>query len=95
MQAIGSAWASLATQLVTASWHKTILAVMILRLTVNYLILARLFAFAAFVFLAGMLSKEFDTWYIGYFIMIACSMVFAFVIKLINLKALVDIIRNE
>lgn len=94
MQAIGSAWASLITQLFTAL-TQTILAVMILRLTINYLILARLFAFSAFVILAGLLSKTFETWYIGYFILIASSMIFAFLIKLINLKALVDIIRND
>lgn len=94
MQAIGSAWASLVTQLFTAL-AQTLLAVMILKLTINYLFLARLFAFSAFVFLAGMLSKEINTWIIGYFLMIITSLIFAFLIKLINLKALIDIIRNE
>ena len=94
MQAIGSAWASMATQLFTALSQIT-LAVMILRLTINYLIITRLFAFTAFVFLAGMLSMELETWYLGYFSMIAASILFAFLIKLINLKALVEIVRNE
>jgi hypothetical protein len=58
-------------------------------------VLARLFLFIAFIFLAGMLSKEFNTWYIGYLVMISASMIFAFLIKLINLKALREIIRNE
>lgn len=94
MQALGSAWASLATQLFTAL-AQTILAVIFLKLTINYLVIARLVLFTAFVFLAGMLSREINTWYLGYFIMITSSILFAFIIKLINLKALTEIIRNE
>lgn len=94
MQALGSAWASLATQLFTAL-AQTILAVIFLRLRINYLVIARLFLFIAFVFLAGMLTKEINTWYMGYLVMILASMLFAFLIKLINLKALSGIIRNE
>jgi len=94
MQAMGSAWASLATQLFTAL-AQTILAVIFLKLTINYLVITRLFLFISFLFLAGMLSKEINTWYMGYFAMIIASMIFAFLIKLINLKALREIIRNE
>jgi O-antigen/teichoic acid export membrane protein len=94
MQALGSAWASLATQLFTAL-AQTILAVIFLRLKINYPVIARLFLFLAFVFLAGLLSKQINTWYIGYLVMISASMLFAFLIKLINLKALTEIIRND
>lgn len=94
MQAIGSAWASLATQLFTAL-AQVILAVIFLKLTINYLVIAKMLLFIAFVFLAGWLSKEISSWYLGYFIMITVSMAFAFIIKLINLKALTEIIRNE
>jgi O-antigen/teichoic acid export membrane protein len=93
MQAIGSAWASLATQLFTAL-SQLILAVIILKLTINYLLIARLFAFTAFVFMAGMLSKEIGNWYAGYSIMIASSILFAFLIRLVNLKALIEIVKN-
>lgn len=94
MQALGSAWASLATQLFTAL-AQTILAVAFLKLTVNYRVIGKLVLFVAFAFLAGLLSKQLNNWYIGYFVMITGSMLFAFLIRLINLKALTEIIRNE
>jgi len=94
MHAIGSAWASLITQIFTGL-SQLILATIIFKLAINYLVMARLFAFTAFVFLAGMLSKEVGTWYMGYILMILSSIIFAFLIKLINLKALIDIVRNE
>ena len=47
MQALGSAWASLATQLFTAL-AQTILAVIFLKLTINYLVIARLVLFVIF-----------------------------------------------
>jgi len=93
-QAIGSAWASLATQLFTAL-AQTILAVIILKLTINYRIIGKLVLFVCFVFLAGYLSRSISTWYIGYGIMIISSILFAFTTRLINLKALTQIIRNE
>lgn len=94
MQALGSAWSSLVTQLFTAL-AQTILAVIILKLTISYRIIGKLLLFAGFVFLAGTLSKQFSNWILGYFFMIAISTLFAFLIRLINLKALSDIIRNE
>jgi len=93
-QAIGSAWASLATQLFTAL-AQTILAVIILKLTINYRIIGKLVLFVGFVFLAGFLSRQINNWYIGYGIMIISSILFAFITRLINLKALTQIIRNE
>jgi O-antigen/teichoic acid export membrane protein len=93
-QSIGSAWASLATQLFTAV-AQTILAVIILKLTVNYRIIGKLILFIGFVFLAGYLSRQINVWYFGYGVMIISSILFAFVSRLINLKALAQIIRNE
>ena len=94
MQALGSAWASLATQLFTALMQ-TILAVIFLKLTINYQVIGKLILFVAFVSLAGILSKQINNWHLGYFIMITGSLLFAFTIKLINLKALTEIMRNE
>jgi O-antigen/teichoic acid export membrane protein len=93
-QALGSAWTSLVTQLFTAL-AQTILAVVILKLTINYRIIGKLILFVGFVFLAGYLSKIINTWYIGYGIMIISSILFAFITRLINLKAMIQIIRNE
>ncbi len=94
MQAHGSAWASLSTQLFTAL-TQTILAVIFLKLTINYRVIGKLALFVAFVFLAGTISKQINNWYLGYAFMITGSMLFAFVTRLINLKALTQIIRNE
>jgi O-antigen/teichoic acid export membrane protein len=93
-RALGSAWASLATQLFTAM-AQTILAVIILKLTINYRIIGKLILFISFVFLAGYLSRQINTWYLGYGIMIISSILFAFITRLINLKALIQIVRNE
>ena len=94
MQAYGSAWASLATQLFTAL-AQTILAVIFLKLNINYRVIGKLILFIAFVFLAGFLSKQISNWVLGYFVMISVSALFAFLIRLINLKALTQIIQNK
>ena len=94
IKALGSAWASLATQLFTAL-AQTLLAVVILRLSVNYRLIGKLAVFIGFVTLAGFVSRQFSTWYIGYGAMILASVLFAFMTRLINLKALTEIIRND
>lgn len=94
LQALGSAWASLITQLFTAT-AQTILAVIILKLTINYRVIGKLSLFVVFVMVTGYLSLQIDNWYIGYSIMILSSILFAFLTRLINLKALVQIIRND
>ena len=93
-QAMGSAWASLATQLFTAL-AQTILALMILKLKINYPLIGKLLLFVGFVFLAGFLSRQINNWVFGYFIMIGSSLLFAFFTRLINLKALKEIILDK
>lgn len=94
IKALGSAWASLGTQLFTAL-AQTILAVVILKLSVNYRLIAKLALFIGFVALAGYASRQIDTWYIGYAAMILSSILFALFTRLINLSALTQIIRND
>jgi hypothetical protein len=91
---LGSAWASLATQLFTAL-AQTILAVVILKLPINYRLIGKLILFVCFVFMAGYFSRQLNIWYLGYATMIVSSILFAFVTRLINLKALAQIIRND
>ncbi len=93
-QAMGSAWASLATQLFTAI-AQTILAMMILKLKINYPLIGKLLLFVGFVFLAGFFSRQINNWVFGYFIMIGSSILFAFFTRLINLKALTEIILDK
>jgi len=94
IQALGSAWASLVTQLFTA-FAQTILAVYFLKLKINYRLIGKLIVFVGFVFLAGYLSRQINNWAIGYILMISTSALFAFLSRLINLKALAEIIQNK
>ena len=94
LEAMGSAWASLTTQLFTAT-AQTILAVALLKIKINYRLVAKLILFVGFVFLAGILSRNIVNWYLGYALMIVASLLFAFFTRLINLQALLQIIRNE
>jgi O-antigen/teichoic acid export membrane protein len=94
MQALGSAWASLATQLFTAL-AQAILAARLLKLTINYRVIGKLIFFIVFTLLAGFLSLKISSWYIGFIVLMAASLTFAFLIRLINLKALSEIIFNK
>jgi O-antigen/teichoic acid export membrane protein len=94
IESLGSAWASLVTQIFTAM-AQTFLAVSLLKLKINFQLLGKLVLFIAFVFFVGYLSKELPNWYLGYGMMIVASALFAFSIRLINLKALSEIIRND
>lgn len=94
IESLGSAWASLVTQIFTAM-AQTFLAVSLLKLKINFRLLGKLVLFIAFVFLVGYLSKELPNWYLGYGMMLVASALFAFSIRLINLKALSEIIRND
>ena len=93
-EALGSAWASLVTQTFTAL-AQVILAVSILKLRINYRLIGKLFLFVGFVFFAGYLSRQIGNWVLGYSVMIMASALFAFLTRLIHLKALAEIIQNK
>jgi O-antigen/teichoic acid export membrane protein len=93
-EALGSAWASLVTQTFTAL-AQIILAVSILKLNINYRLIGKLFVFVVFVFLAGYFSRQIGNWVLGYSVMIIASILFAFLSRLINLRALAEIIQNK
>jgi len=94
LQALGSAWASLGTQIFTAL-AQTFLAVSILKLKINYPLIGKLFLYVGFVLFVGYFSRQLNNWVIGYSVMIGVSVLFAFFIRLINLKALSEIIQNK
>ncbi len=94
IESLGSAWASLATQIFTGL-VQTFLAVSLLKLKVNFHLIGKLALFVGFVFVSGYLSRQLTNWYVGYGMMIVASALFAFSIRLINLKALSEIIRND
>lgn len=94
MQAFGSAYASLATQLFTGG-TQLILAFVIFKLKVDIRFIIQLLVFVSIVVVLGTLSKQIDQWFYGYSAMIAGSILFAILLKLFNLKDLYKIIRYE
>lgn len=94
IQALGSAWASLATQTFTAL-AQTLIAVRLLKLKISYRLTGKLILFVGFVFLSGYFSRQIGHWMWGYLLMISTSVLFAFLTRLINLKALTEIIQNK
>jgi len=91
-QAVGSAWASLITQAVTAA-AQLFLSIKLFRFKINYRFLILLFLFLSVVILLNVFAKHlFHRWGISYLFMISVSVLFAFVIKLIDLKSLYKLV---
>lgn len=93
-QAHGSAYASLITQLFTAI-VQVILAVSILKLKTEWLFIFKLLFFIGLTIAAGLIFKHVPNWIYGYLLMILSSVIFAFLLRLINLRDLYQIIRYE
>jgi O-antigen/teichoic acid export membrane protein len=92
--AVGSAWASLATQIATGA-TQLILAVIIFKLRIELKYLIQLLLFIGVVAVLGTMSKQIDQWFYGYLAMILGSVVSAVLLKLFNLKDLYTIIRYK
>jgi O-antigen/teichoic acid export membrane protein len=93
-QAFGSAYASLVTQLLTAA-AQVVLALVIFKLKPGTRYIFQLLLFLGVVVTLGTVSVKISNWFYGYLFMIIASVVFAFIIKLLNLKDLYKIIRFE
>ena len=94
LQAYGSAYSSLVTQLFTGA-VQVALAVYILRLKIEWMYILKLLFFVGAVILFGWLSEFLSNWVYGYLLMIFVSIIFAFFLGLISLKDLYKIIRYE
>lgn len=92
--AFGSAYASLATQLFTGA-TQLFLAIYIFKLKISPSFVTRLIVFIGVVVVFGTLSRNLDKWFAGYLTMIFCSLIFAILLKLFNLKDLYKIVRYE
>ena len=92
--AFGSAYASLTTQLFTGG-AQLILALYIFKLKPGLSYVLQLLLFLGVVVVFGTLSKYIGNWIYGYLSMIAASMIFAFLLRLINLKDMYKIIFYE
>lgn len=93
-QAYGSAYASLITQILTASIQVG-LALFIFKMKPSSGYVLRLLAFAALTVLFAFVSKYFDNWVPGYLSLIVASLIAASLLKLFNLPDLYKIIRYE
>lgn len=93
-QALGSAYASLVTQLITA-FAQVILALVILKLKPGARFIFQLIIFLGVVVIFGTLSKHFSNWFLGYLFVILASVIFAFLLKLVNIKDLYKIILHK
>jgi O-antigen/teichoic acid export membrane protein len=93
--AVGSAYASLSAQFITAV-AQVLLAIKIFRFRINYKYLAVLVTFTAGMILLGYFSKQLPfEWKINFSLLMGASILLTFLLRLINLKELVSIIRTE
>jgi O-antigen/teichoic acid export membrane protein len=93
-QAFGSAYASLFTQIVTAT-AQVILATVVFKLRPNYCFLLRLFAFVSITIILAEISLQIENWFYGYLFLVVVSVFFAFILKLFNILDLYKFIRNK
>ena len=92
--ALGSAYASLVTQLFTAAAQLGI-AVVIFKLKVNYPLILKLIGYTLFAVLVAKFSLYLDNHWAGFGLLVGAGVVFAFASRLISLKALVTIITDK
>lgn len=93
-QAVGSAYASLSTQIFTGL-TQAILAIWIFKLKPEGKFITRLLLFTGIVIASGLLSCQIENWFLGFISMVLISIICAFILKLYNLKDLYKIIRYE
>ncbi|RIH66362.1 hypothetical protein D1164_05500 [Mariniphaga sediminis] len=93
-QAYGSAYASLSTQLFTGG-AQLILALSVFKLKPGISYVFRLLVFTGVVIALAGITHNMVNWVYGYFLMIAGSLIFAFLIRLISIKDMYKIILYE
>lgn len=94
MQALGAAYAALTTQILTAAAQVGI-ATYLFKLKINYLLIFKLTGFVLFSILAGKLTLFVDHWIFGFWLLIAAGFACAFITRLISLKTLYLILKND
>ena len=94
MQAVGSAYASLATQIFTGA-TQLILALLIFKIKPDIRYIIQIVVFVGVVMVLGTLSQKMENWFYGYLSLILASFVLAVLLKLFNLKDLYKIIWYE
>ncbi len=92
--AFGSAYASMVTQFFTA-FAQVIIAFKIFKLKPDIRFIALLLTYIFLILIFAVLSQRMNNWLFGYISLILASVFTAFFIKFINLKDLIQIIKNE
>jgi len=92
-QAFGAAISSLITQTYMAA-AQVLVAVFKFRFGINWVLVFRLCAFSAVVFILGWFSKEYiPNWYLGTVLIIGLAVLTALILRLLSLRDLYRIIR--
>lgn len=93
--AVGSAYASLGAQFITSA-AQVLIAVKIFRFNVNLKFLGTLLAFVSGIVLLGYFSVRLPyPWKINFVMMIIASVLLTFLLRLINIRELLRIIRTD
>ncbi len=92
--ALGAAWISMITQILTAL-AQLFIAISIFKFQPNYRLIAKLGLFILFSIFLAKVSMFVPNWFVGLLIIASLGMGFAFAIRLINLKVLFQILKNE
>lgn len=93
-QALGAAYVSLFTQLITAT-AQVIIAIRIFHFKPQWKMTFKILLFAVLIVVLGLLCKHIDNKLIGYFTLLAASTLTAFAVGLIDLKSLIKIALNR
>ncbi|MDD4225476.1 MAG: oligosaccharide flippase family protein [Mariniphaga sp.] len=91
LQAYGSAYASLSTQLFTGI-AQLILGIYIFKLKPGFLYIIQLIIFTGGIIFLAELTTTIANWFYGYVILIAGALVFSVVIRLFNIRGILKII---
>jgi O-antigen/teichoic acid export membrane protein len=95
LQAVGAAYASLATQLFTAGAY-FIQARNVFRFRTDYRFILSLLLFTLLVIGFNLLSKELSyRWQVSFLIMLTAAMIAAFVLKLINIPEMIRLLKEK
>lgn len=93
-EALGAAWVSLTTQLFTAI-VQIFIAIRIFKLQTNFKLLLNLLGFLLFSILAAKASYLIGNWILGLLIFGIAGLLYAFLVRLLNMRALLQVIRND
>lgn len=92
--AVGSAYASLATQISTGA-AQLVLALLLFKLKPAPNFIIRLVLFVGLTVVLATLSKQINNWFLGYCFLIAAAVISAFVLRIFKVKDLFKLIRYQ